>query len=382
MRANRRSGSLMPPLAPAHAPDGRIAPFSLLLYASCAAVGALLAVSAAAAPAFAQSDACAALQSALRQTYGFDPTQLSDQQRAAKSKALQEFWEDAKGLGAPAVPCLRQMLASDTQDPFFLYNGSLLLFSLDTSPSSTAAISTALAGADPQDVDAAQFIGLLIKLARLDVDIGPLAAKYLNYESLHSDTQGPNAFRLFDVALLLYGSMQPLLAEKYLEGLAQYGEPNARSAAVFALALNLTEPAFRALHAGVSLAGLPDDNRNIVLSIFTYQQMTAAPHTPLSRDEVLKRLDSVIRGDFAHIDAANPPYVSGDQAFAVSAGAQLTPADIPRLLEARRMSIRGVSDDSLAEYTTLTRIIIEVINRYNLYKKWRVVPAYARKSKP
>jgi hypothetical protein len=381
MRVNRRSGSLIPPWSPAHAPGGRLVPSSLILCASCAAVGVLLAVSAAV-PAYGQSDSCAALQSAERHTYGFDPTLLSDGQRAAKSQALQKFWEDAKGLGAPAVPCLRQMLESDTRDPFFLYNGSLLLFSLDTSSSSIAAISAALAGADPKGVDAAKFIGFLIELARLDVDIGPLAAKYMNYASLHADTQGQNQVRLIDIALLLYGSMQLVLAEKYLEGLAQYGEPNARPAAVFALALNLTEPAFRALHAGVSLAGLSDDDRDIVLSILTYQPVTAAPHTPFSRDEVLKRLDSVIRGDFAHIDAADPPYVSGDQAFAVSAGAQLTPADLPRLLEARRMSIHGVSDDSLGEYTTLTRTIIEVINRYDLYKKWRLVPASARKAKP
>jgi hypothetical protein len=173
--------------------------------------------------------------------------------------------------------------------------------------------------------------------------------------------------------------MSPELAATDLHGLLKYGETNARPAAVFALALNLTEPAFREMRAGVSLAGLSEDDRQVVLSVLTYTPMSAAPHTPFSRDEVLKRLDAVTRGDFAHIDPQYPPYVSGDQAFEVSAGAQLTPADLPRLLEARRMSIHGVTDDSLDEYLTLTKTVLEVINRYNLYKKWRMPTAEVHK---
>lgn len=334
--------------------------------------------------AFGQADSCATLQAAERETYGFDPFALSEAQRTAKTQEVQQFWSEAKGMGAPAAPCLRQMLASDPQDSYFLYSGSSLLLSLDTSAESLSAISTALGNSDPGRVDATGYIGLLIQLARRNVDVGPLAAKYVNYMSLHDVESAPGeaSDKLINVAVLVYGSMQPDLAATYLEGLLKYGEANARPAAVFALALNLTEPAFRELRAGVSLAGLSDDDRKVVLSVLTYAPMTAAPHTPFNRDQVLKRLDAVTRGDFAHIDPQYPPYVSGDQAFAVSAGAQLLPADLPRLVEARRMSIHGVTDDSLDEYLALTKTILEVINRYDLYKKLRLpaaeVPKVAR----
>ena len=331
--------------------------------------------------ALAQSDSCATLKASERQTYGFDPIPLSDSQRSAKTEEVQQFWAEAKSMGSPAVPCLRQMLASDNQDSYFLYSGSLLLLSLDSSPESLSAISAALANIDASRVDVAGYIGLLIQLARRNVDIGPLAAKYVNYLALHGpeSPQGEANDKFINVAVLLYGSMPPDLAASDLEGLLKYGEANARPAAVFALALNMTEPAFREMRAGISLAGLSDEDQQVVLSVLTYTTLTAAPHTPFSRDEVLKRLDAVTRGDFAHIDPQYPPYVSGDQAFEVSAGAQLTPADLPRVLEARRMSIHGVTDDSLDDYLTLTKTILEVINRYDLYKKWRVPAAEARK---
>jgi hypothetical protein len=350
------------------------------LAATTAGVCAWLVLMVCAPRAIGQADSCAVLQAAEQQTYGFDPAGISDAQRRAKTQEVQQFWKTAKNMGAPAAPCLRQMLASDSQDPYFLYSGSALLLSLDSSPESLSAISTALGKSDPARVDAAGYIGLLIQLARRNVDVGPLAAKYVNYAAMRDPApQGEVNDKLVNVAVLLYGSMPPDLAATYLEGLRKYGEADARAAAVFALALNLTEPAFRELRAGVSLAGLSDDDRKVVLSVLTYEPMTGAPHTPFSREEVLKRLDAVTQGDFAHIDARYPPYVSGDQAFAVSAGAQLTPADLPRLLQARRMSIHGVTNDSLDDYLTLTRTILEVINHYDLYKKWRMPAAEVHK---
>jgi hypothetical protein len=377
MPTKEPKGNFEPPRAAGRAKRSRVLCIAVVTVSVCA----WFALSIGAPRAFGQAGSCATLQSAEQKTYGFDPVTLSDSQRSAKTQQVQQFWAEAKGMGAQAVPCLRQMLASDSQDSYFLYSGSSLVLSLDRSPESLSAISAALGNVNPSQVDAAGYIGLLIHLARRNVDIGPLAAKYVNYVALHDPgSPGGEANEKFmNVAVLLYGSMPPELAATDLQGLLNYGEANARPAAVFALALNLSEPAFRELRAGVSLAGLSEDDRKVVLSVLTYTPMAAAAHTPFSRDEVLKRLDAVTRGDLAHIDPQYPPYVSGDQAFEVSAGAQLMPADLPRLMEARRMSIHGVTDDSLNDYLTLTRTVLEVINRYDLYKKLRVPSAEARK---
>jgi hypothetical protein len=320
-----------------------------------------------------QSSACASLTTAEAKTYGFEPFRLSSSERSKKSDQMDHFWEMAKNSGPAAVPCLQQMLSSEQNDPFFMFDGSSLLFTLDSSPESLAAISKALLHTDLKDVDAPAYIGFLLQLSHRDVDIGALAEKYMTYPSV--ETYLPqHAMKLgrVDGALILYGSMKPEIAERYLEGLAKGDDQNARAAAVFCLALNLTEASFRAFHAGISLNGVTSEDQKMIRSILSYKTPQALPRPPLSREQVLKRTNAVIRGDFEHVDESNPPYVAGDEAFKNSAPVQLTPADLPLILEARRRSVRGVSDETIDEYMFWSYIILEIINRSDLYKELRV----------
>ncbi len=328
------------------------------------------------APLRAQPDPCAPLNSAERLVYGGPSLHAAGQRTGNSTQNVARLRAAAKQLGPEAVPCFQEMLVRQNQPPPFLLDGSTLLLSLDTSAPSLAAISAALRAADLKAVDPAAYVSLLLRLSRRGVDIGPLAEKYMKSppDAASISPGNSHALHRIDNAMLLYGSMEPELAAKYLALLAQGDDSRARPAAVFALALNLTEPAFETLHAGLSLDGLSDKDEEIVRSVLRYTPVPDVPHTPLSRARVLRRLAAVIHGDFGHIDPANPPYVAGDQAFDVSAGAQLTPADLPELMEARRKSVRSISDDSLDEYVALTRTILIVINRFDLYMKWREHP--------
>jgi hypothetical protein len=322
---------------------------------------------------YGQSSACASLKTLEAKTYGFEPPHLSASERNEKSDEMDHFWEMAKKFGPAAAPCLQQMLASEQNDAFFMFDGSSLLFTLDSSPESLAAISKALFHTDLKDVDTAAYISLLLQLSHRDVDIGALAEKYMTYPSV--ETYLPeHAMKLgrVDGALILYGSMKPEVAEKYLEALAEGDDQNARAAAVFCLALNMTEASFRAFHAGISLNGVNGDDQKTIRSILSYETPQTLPQPLLSREQVLKRTNAVIRGDFERVDESNPPYVAGDEAFKNSAPIQLTPADLPLVLEARRQSVRGVSDETIDEYMFWSRIILEIINRSNLYKGLRI----------
>lgn len=321
----------------------------------------------------AQSSACESLKAVQAKTYGFEPPLLSSSERNGKSDQMDHFWEMAKKSGPAAFLCLQQMLASEQNDAFFMFDGSLLLLTLDSSPESLATISKALLHTDLKDVDTAAYISLLLQLSHRDIDIGPLAEKYMTYPSV--ETYLPeHAMKLgrVDGALILYGSMKPQMAEKYLEGLAKGEDQNARAAAVFSLALNLTESSFRAFHAGISLNGVTSDDQKTINSILRCELPKTLSEPLLSREQVLKRTNAVIGGDFEHIDKSNPPYVAGDQAFKDSAPIQLTPADLPLVLEARRQSVRGVSDETIDEYMFWSRLILEIINRNDLYKELRV----------
>ena len=316
-----------------------------------------------------QSSGCTKLQAIQAGAYGFAPSRLSDAEREVKSKQMDQFWNAAEKLGPPAIPCLQRMLESDRSDPFFLFDGSSLLLGLDSSPASLKVISAAVAGTDLKDVNPAGYIRLLLQLSGKDVDIGPLAEKYMEYPSVDTYLPEHGAMKLtrIDGALLLYGSMEPDLSEKYLETLARKSNSEAHEAAVFALALNMTEASFRAFHAGIPLNGVSSDNHKAIVSILRYEAPVSEPPPRLSRDQVLKRVESVVRGDFEHVDDSNPPYVAGDDAFETSAVVRLKPADLPLAYKARRKSIRGVSDESLDEYVSWSHTILGIINRNNLY---------------
>jgi hypothetical protein len=324
----------------------------------------------------AQSAGCDTLKAKQEKTYGFEPPQLSSDERQAKSREMDEFWQEAQSLGPGAVPCLQEMLNANKRDPFFLFDGASLLLSIDASPPSLTTISAAVASTDLKEVDSAGYIRLLLELSHRGVDIGPLASKYMAYPLVDTSLPQHGGMKLtrIDGALLLYGSMDPVVAEKYLEPIARGTDATARPAAVFALALGLTEAGFRAFHAGISLEGLDPTNQGVVRAILQYTPLPPPPHTPLSHEQMLKRLAAVIGGDFVHIDPDNPPYVAGDDAFEASC-VQFTPADLPLLIGARRKSIRSVSDESIDEYVCLTRAILVVINRYDLYKKLRARPS-------
>jgi hypothetical protein len=322
---------------------------------------------------YGQSAACEKLETAKAKAYGFAPSQVSDQERKLKATLMDEFWETAKTLGPSSVPCLQQMIGDNRNDPFFLFDASSLLLNMDSSPASLQAISAALVRTDLKDIQIAAYLRMLLALSRKNVDIGPLAEKYMVYPSV--DTYLPEHAMQLDRtqgALLLYGSMDPQLSEKYLEALAKQSKPEVRGAAVFALALNLTEASFRAFHAGLSLDGVSPGDRKGIGSILRYEAPKPEPNPKLSREQVLKRIDAVIGGDFDHPDKTNPPYVAGDTGFETSAHALLTPADLPLVYEARRKSVRGVSDESLDEYMSWSLTIFEIINRNDLYKDLRV----------
>src|ERR1700735_5628252 len=260
----------------------------------------------------AQSSGCEELKARQEKTYGFEPPQLSSDERQAKSREMDEFWKAAQSLGQTAVPCLQGMLESDKRDPFFLFDGSSLLLSIDASPESLTTISAAVASTDLKEVDSAGYIRLLLELSHRGVDIGPLAAKYMAYPLVDTSLPQHGGMKLtrIDGALLLYGSMDPVVAEKYLEPIARGTDSKARPAAAFALALGLTEAGFRAFHAGISLEGLDPTNQGVVRAILQYTPLPPPPHTPLSHEQMLKRLAAVIGGDFVHIDPDNPPYVA------------------------------------------------------------------------
>ena len=129
------------------------------------------------APGWSQAEVCADLHAAKKTTYGFRASELTEEQRQHKSNEMDSFWDLVKEKGGAGITCLKDMLLAETEDGFFVFDGSSLLLALDPSQESVATASQALRYASLAEEDAAGYLKLVLQLSRRGADIGPLAEK-------------------------------------------------------------------------------------------------------------------------------------------------------------------------------------------------------------
>jgi hypothetical protein len=313
----------------------------------------------------AMDSVCAQLQKEKSDIYGFHPAQISQKERETKSSQMDRFWNSVKSQGPLGIDCLKQLIVAEQQDGFFVFDAASLLLSLDTSTASLEVAALGIAKANLKDLDSSSYIRTTLFLLHRGIDITPLVEHYM----MAPEVKGfvPQHAMTLDRetgAVFLYGSMPSSSADQSLIRMLNSKEPVTRTAAVALLSLSLTKDSLNAIKT-VDRAALPESIRKSVEGGLRYQRIEDAGRTKQSRAEVLKILNRIpnFGGDFWG--------VAGDREFAESAIALLQEEDFPVLREARRKSIYGLSDEALHEYFALSRVLLGVINRLDLYKDVR-----------
>jgi len=325
----------------------------------------------------AQEQRCAALLALKKQTYGFRPTKLTQQQQTLKEQQIDRFWQLADSQGGRAVTCLQRMLKAESSDSFFLFDGASLLLHLDDSAATLRVVSDAAQRADLGEINAAGFVELVLELAQHGVDTSELADKYMNYPKV----EGYMAEHSLPVdratgVIFLYGSMPADRADKLLVPLLDSKDADVHGTAALQLALNMTKESFSALAGLQSLDDLPEFARKQVVAAMAYHLPDEKAIPTYSRAQVLARLRTLPHTEEqmeAELKKEKPVVgIANDEPFIRSAIATLNASDLDAVREARRASLISVSDESLYEYAAYTRVILGVINRLDLYKEFRV----------
>ena len=352
----------------------------------------------------AQASSCADLRAQKEKVYGFYLTQLNETQIDAKSKEIDAYWKQLQSVGPEGVSCLKDMLAAEKTDHIFQFDAASFLYQMDKSPESLNLVKDALAQADFQETDPANYLSLALELGQRGVNIQSLAAKLLLFPNaiihisehsldLDSDT----------AALFLYGSMDSTKASKALIAQLQAQEPFVRAAAAHLLAEEMTEDAFRTLSGWSGLADIKEDyRRNDIQAVMKYQAPDPAefanpkwtreqvlqiiaglPHTRKEFDDVMStrgaefdrqmREKKPTQEELAKAVAESEPIygITDRTAFQNSAVATLKAEDFDNLREARRRALYNISDESLSEYLAYTQVMIRLLNRLDLYKDYR-----------
>ena len=347
---------------------------------------------------------CDSLRAAKSKVYGFHPAQLDEAQIDAKGKELDAFWKQLQAAGPEGAACLKLMLAAETTDHNFQFDAGQVLYQMDPSPDSLEIVRDAIAQADFQETDPANYLSLSLGLSQAGVDIQPLAARLLRYPnatihiSEHSlDLEADTA------ALFLYGSMPAAQATSALTAELQAPELFVRSAAAHLLAEQLNEEAFRTLNRWDGVEKIEEEyRRNDIHTVLKYQPtdpadlaqpkftreqvlkiIAALPHTRKEFDDAMstrgaafdKKLHdaNLTQEQLTKAVADSEPIygIADHPAFLNSAVATLLPEDFNALQDARRKSLFDVSDESLEEYLAFTQLMIRLMNKLDLYKAYR-----------
>ncbi len=347
---------------------------------------------------------CDSLRATKSKVYGFHPAQLDEAQIDAKGKELDAFWKQLQAAGPEGAACLKAMLAAETADQNFQFDAGQVLYQMDPSPDSLKVVRDAIAQADFQETDPANYLSLSLALSQSGVDIQPLAARFLRYpnatihfadEALDLDAD--------TAALFLYGSMPAAQATSALIAELQAPELIVRSGAAHLLAEQLNEDAFRTLSRWDGVEKIEEEfRRNDIRTVLKYEPPDPAElaQPKFTREQVLKVIAALphTREEFddaistrgapfdkklhdAHLTPeqlakavadSEPIYGIADHtAFINSAVATLLPEDFNTLQDARRKSIFNISEQTLEEYLAFTQMMIRLINKLDLYKSYR-----------
>jgi hypothetical protein len=317
-------------------------------------------------PASAQTD-CSKIASAQNATYGFRPSQLSETQRAEKSAQMDAFWKLVKDSGPTGVSCLRGLVERQT-DRFASFDEATLLYSLDPSPASGAVCARGVGRADLADIDPAEYIRFALQLAKQGTDIKAVAQNYINanndvtvYLPLHG------AYKLDRTAgaLLLYAVMPTNEIDDSLSAEVKSSSADTRNSAAIVWSMNLSERSFKGL-AALDQTNLSAQAKKQIRSVLTPFKVQVGP-PKYTRAQMLAKIAKFPEMDF---DPAVDLKAESD-AMDNSVYATFTPADVEVLRESRRKMITGVSNESVENYIEISRVLLNLINKLNLYAEYR-----------
>jgi hypothetical protein len=315
--------------------------------------------------AFAQ-DPCTPIREAKQRTYGFHPDKLSKLERQQKSKKMDEFWNLVKQKGPDGLNCVRELIETETEDKYFLFDAASILTTFDKSGDSDKAILDGLVGTDLQEVDASGYIYTALQLSHRNVDIGPAASKYLHAAHVTTYLPAHGGYELNRVrgATLLYGSMSPALVDKYLNAEIRDPESEVRHTAAIILSMNLTEKSFKTIASLGTMDGMPDTARKEIIAIRKYRAVRVTRPSKYTREQMLEKVARFPEID-PDVDQAEDPALDN------SIYATFTEGDLNALREGRRRMIRGVSNESVDEYMEISRILLNLVNVLDLYRNYR-----------
>jgi hypothetical protein len=329
---------------------------------------ALAAVTLSLAPgARAAQNPCGEFDRAVKATYNFKPSRLKDEAESdAKSAAMDRFWERVKADKASLLPCLRNALRDPQSDPWFRFDGSNLLVSLDPSPASKAEQVRQYTAADLADVNLQVWVSTLARLGAEGFDVSEAGARWLALPKAEYYLHQHGAFKVDRLlgAIFIYGGMDEAQATPALLKIADAPDHPGREIALSLLLMQATPEAFRGLK-GLNPAGLSADTRaGLRRQLENPKMITPREKPKTSREQFLKAFGEAAGGRWKSFFKLVSEVPDGEKDVVAALRAE----DVPLVRKVRRAMIANANPHAAEYYVSFTQILTTLIWRPEMSK--------------
>ncbi|HEX8634067.1 MAG TPA: hypothetical protein VF703_07940 [Pyrinomonadaceae bacterium] len=307
-----------------------------------------------------QRPACADFQRDVKTTYNFKPALLeTEAESVAKSAAMDRFWNAVKAKPNELLPCLRAALADPQSDPWFRFDGSNLLVSVDPSPASKAEQVRQYTAVDLGDLNLEVWVSTLARRGAEGFDVSEAGARWLAYPNAkyYLPQHGAQEVDRLLGAIFIFGSMDETQATPALLKIAGAAEHPGRQNAISLLLMQATPEALRGLKA-INLAGLSEGAQAMIRRHLERPVMITPRERPkTSRAQFLKAFEDAVKDDWKKFPELERE-VSDSEKDAV---AVLKPEDVPLVRRVRRKRIAHANPHAANDYVSFTQILMTMI---------------------
>jgi hypothetical protein len=305
---------------------------------------------------------CEGFQETIKATYNFKPSRLrTEAESNAKSAAMDRVWEMVRAKPAGLLPCLRAALADPQADPWFRFDGSNLLVSLDPSAASKAEQVRQYTAVDLDDVNLMVWVSTLAQRGAEGFDVSEAGVRWLAYPKAkyYLPQHGAREVNKFLGAIFIFGSMDEAQATPALLKIAASAGHPGRDTAISLLLMQATPEAVRGLKA-LDLTGLSPGAQAALREHLERPKVIAPRDKPkTTRAQFLEAFEAAGKGDWSYFSELVSEVPDGER----DAVAVLKPKDVPLLRRVRRARIAHANHHAAEYYVSFTQILMTMISR-------------------
>lgn len=302
---------------------------------------------------------CGEFENQLRRTYGFRPSQLDSKAQDVKSKEMEDVWAAVRAKPGALGPCLKAALSRDTDDGWFLFDGSQLLVSIDESRGAKELLLRGLSRVSLDDVDLRSWVAAACALALEGFDTSPLGARWLSYPKAEYFLPEHGAYRVDreNGAMFIFGTLDERFATPALAKLTRTEKGEVKEIAAWLLMSQATLDALRAL-PGVDINGLSPEAVASIQALQRKPDLIVPRKSPkTARAEFLGAFNALLAGDEHPFDRLVASVPDGERDLV----AVVTKADLETLRKVRRHFIAQNTPHAIEYYNQFTQIIMTLV---------------------